>query len=163
MEVTPALASQYRAGLQMLILCVEKCPDELWTAGSHPRAYWRIAYHALFYTHFYLMPNSESFTPWEKHVDHGRILWEDPQTGPPPIEHPYIPADLVAYAHHILENLDAWLAAIDLTSPESGFAWYPISKLEHQLVNIRHLGVHVGQLQERLYEVGIDPGWVGRG
>ena len=39
---------------------------------------------------------------------------------------------------------------MDLTSPECGFSWYRVSKLEHQLVNLRHLQHHTAQLADRL-------------
>lgn len=54
------------------------------------------------------------------------------------------------------------LAAMDLGAEESGFPWHPMSKLEHQLVNLRHLQHHVGQLNDRL-RAGVGEGvdWVG--
>lgn len=163
MDVAHAIASQYRAGLLMLRQCISICPDESWVAGEHPRSFWRIAYHAVFYTHFYLMPDHESFLPWERHCWHGRILWDDDEDGLPPAEHPYTQADLLEYVDIALDNVAGWVAALDLDASESGFPWYPMSKLEHQLVNIRHLGIHVGQLQELLYARGLEPRWVGRG
>jgi len=39
---------------------------------------------------------------------------------------------------------------LDLDSAESGFSWYQMSKLEHQLVNIRHIQHHGAQLADRL-------------
>ena len=52
--------------------------------------------------------------------------------------------------------------ALDLNSTESGFSWYRMSKLEHQLVNIRHIQHHGAQLADRLRsaaDIGIS--WVG--
>jgi hypothetical protein len=52
--------------------------------------------------------------------------------------------------------------ALDLMSDESGFSWYPIPKLEHQLVNLRHIQHHMAQLADRLRAseaVGIR--WIG--
>ena len=52
--------------------------------------------------------------------------------------------------------------ALDLDSTESGFSWYRMSKLEHQLVNIRHIQHHGAQLADRLRsaaDIGIR--WVG--
>lgn len=47
-------------------------------------------------------------------------------------------------------------------APESGFPWYPMAKLEHQLVHLRHLQHHVGQLNDRLRaELGEGVDWVG--
>jgi hypothetical protein len=46
--------------------------------------------------------------------------------------------------------VDAAVDALDLESGSSGFAWYPIPKLEHQLVNLRHIQHHTAQLADRL-------------
>src|SRR5687767_9187708 len=56
-----ALKEQYHAGLNMLRQCIEQCPDDLWTSGSHPRPYWRIAFHAAFFTHLYLLQDESAF------------------------------------------------------------------------------------------------------
>jgi hypothetical protein len=53
---------------------------------------------------------------------------------------------------------------MDLQSYDSGFSWYPMSKLEHQLVNIRHLQHGAAQLADRLrskLDIGIK--WSGKG
>jgi hypothetical protein len=52
----------------------------------------------------------------------------------------------------------------DLLSAESGFSWYPVSKLEHQIINIRHLQHHAAQLGDRLRYATTDVGveWYGR-
>ena len=58
--------------------------------------------------------------------------------------------------------VDRSVDALNLESPESGFSWYPISKLEHQIVNIRHIQHHTAQLADRLraaHDVGIR--WAG--
>lgn len=163
MSIKPALIGQYRAGLAMVRQCIEVCPDDVWAAATeHPRTFWRIAYHGLFYTHFYCMPDHESFTPWAKHVPHAVILWDDDEDGVPPEETTYSQADLLEYVDYISANIGGWVEVLDLESEQSGFPWYKIPKLDHQLVNLRHLGIHLGQLQERLFAVGIDTDWVGR-
>jgi len=58
--------------------------------------------------------------------------------------------------------IDGIVDAMDVLSPESGFWWYPIPKIEHQIVNIRHIQHHTAQLADRVRtaaNVGID--WVG--
>lgn len=162
MDLKDALKGQYGAGLAMLRECIERCPDDAWSAGEHPRTFWRIAYHTLFYTHFYMMPSHTEFTPWARHQPQGVILWDDDEDGIPPVETTYSPQDLLEYLAEIEQNLSGWVDALDLGAAESGFPWYPIPKLDHQLVNIRHLGIHVGQLQELLYARGVDLEWVGK-
>ncbi len=58
--------------------------------------------------------------------------------------------------------VDDAVDALDLDSAESGFSWYRMSKLEHQLVNLRHIQHHGAQLADRLRsaaDIGIR--WVG--
>jgi len=53
---------------------------------------------------------------------------------------------------------------MNLLSPESGFYWYKVSKLEHQIINIRHTQLGAAQLAGRLrakLNVGLD--WIGTG
>ncbi|MGE3126571.1 MAG: DinB family protein [Fimbriimonadaceae bacterium] len=162
MELVPALKGQYLAGLAMLRECVEKCPDDLWSSGTHPRTFWRIAYHAAFYTDLYLSKTLEDFTAWHRHVDQARILWDDDENGVPPTETTYSQADVAEYIRDIESRVDSLLTDMDLAAGHSGFSWYKIPKLDHQLLNIRHLGVHVGQLQELLYAQGVELDWVSK-
>lgn len=148
----------------MLRDCIRLCPDTVWSEGEHPRTFWRIVYHALHGVHFYAAPDSDSFTAWERHVIQARILWLDDEEGIPPKETTFSQADLTEYLDFISDNIDDWINELDLESPDSGFSWYPnMSKLEHQLVSLRHLGTHIGQLQERLYPLDVEPCWKGRG
>ena len=162
MLIQTALTGQYRAGLGMLRGCLVGCPEELWTHGRHPRTFWRIAYHALFYTHYYLLPNEHSLEPWAKHVPSARILWDDGDEGTPPLVEPYTQQELIEYLDWIDGNIQTWVNNLDLDALESGFHWYPIPKIDHQLVNIRHLAIHTGQLQEQLFSRGIEPVWISR-
>ena len=84
MNVQAALKSQYHAALAMLKQAIEQCPEDLWSGGGNPVAFWRVAYHALFFTHLYLQPDLESFRPWEHHREeqeqlglHARIVDRD--------------------------------------------------------------------------------------
>jgi hypothetical protein len=63
----PVLKSQYHATLTMMRDAIERCPEELWYSSEYRNPFWRIAYHALYYTHFYLQPDANSFRPWERH------------------------------------------------------------------------------------------------
>ena len=162
-----SLKSQYHAGLAMLHEAIGKCPDDLWTSAEHKNAFWQVAYHTLFFTHLYLAPRVQAFRPWKGH--RGNVQHEDGIAGPadpkstlPLIPEVYAKADVLAYWTVVDELVDGAVDALDLASPESGFHWYPISKLEHQLVNLRHLQHHTAQLADRLrtaQDVGVR--WVG--
>lgn len=157
MDLKRALAGQYRAGLAMLRQAIEKCPDDVWLGGVHPRNPWRIAYHAAFSTHFYLQTNEAAFVPWSKHRETVTDLWEDAEA---PVLEPYTRQELMEYIDEIDANVDGWMDLIDLDSPDPGFHWYKIPKLDHQILNIRHLGLHTGQLEELVFGRDIDLDWV---
>lgn len=149
----------------MLRESVELCPDDLWaaTVDKPPRTFWRIAYHATFYTHFYLSQDRSTFTPWDRHVDHAMMTFADEGEELPPEGTLYSQGDVMEYIDLLSSQMQQIIDGLDLDSPESGFPWYPnFPKLDHVLLTLRHLGVHVGQLQELLFARGIEPDWVSR-
>lgn len=153
----PIIESQYRAALEMFRQSVTASTDALWNDERHRNPTWRVAYHALFYTHLYLSPSEEEFKPWE-HGSQGLHFFETPTDGKE------LSRDqIVSYAAMIGDWLPTALEAAPLESA-SGFEWIPFSRLELHLYNIRHLQHHTGQLIERLRTNGIDDTrWVGMG
>lgn len=164
MDLKSAFKGQYHAGFAQIRQCIERCPDDLWSAqaGVAPRTFWRIAYHAIFYTHLYLMNKHEDFQPWEKNEWHASVLWDDDERGVPPQETTYTRDEVLSYLDLVDAGVDGWMDAMDLEAAHSGIPWYNISKIDHQVVNIRHMGIHIGQLQELLYARGIDVDWISR-
>ena len=152
----PALKGQYHAALDMLKGAIEECPDDIWIGGVPPRQFYRLAYHTLFYTYFYLQVRSEEFVPWEHHRDEVESDQEREKLDATP----YSQAELLTCWNLVDAVVDPQLDKIDLTSPESGFHWYKISKLDHIIMNLRHIQEHAGQLRDRLLEAGIDQRWV---
>jgi hypothetical protein len=60
--------------------------------------------------------------------------------------------------------VDSALDAMDLDRTECGFFWYDASKLEHQLISIRHIQHHAGQLIDRLRaSTGSGVDWMAKG
>jgi DinB superfamily len=172
MPITPAalrtvLKSQYHAALAMLGEAIQRCPDEVWSSSEHKNAFWQIAYHTLFFAHAYLQTDKEAFHPWEHHqggVQHpdGIAGPADPNSSLPLIPKPYTKAQVLEYWTFCDQMLDDAVDKLDLESAQSGFPRYPISKLEHQLVNLRHIQHHAAQLADRLRsaaDIGIK--WVG--
>ena len=153
----------------MFAQCIERCPDDLWISGTHPRTYWRIAFHAAFFTHVYLFQDEKSFEPWPArkqgvHED----MWADP-SAVEPYELPESAeilsrTEMLEYLAYIDGLVNPLVDALNLDSPESGFRWYgAFDKLSHQLLNLRHIQGHVGQLSELLMMRGIDIDWISRG
>jgi len=160
------LKNQYHATLAMLREAIEKCPDELWVDTHSTNAFWQIAYHVLFFTHFYLGQDAASFQPWAEHQrdsqnEDGIPGPPDPKSALPLIPRPYSKDQVLRYWAIVDGFVDRAVDAMDLNRTESGFH-YRMSKLEHQLVNLRHLGHHTGQLADRLREAtNFGVRWVG--
>lgn len=157
------LKSQYHASLAMLRDCIERCPEHLWYDDQPTTAFWQHAYHALFFTDYYLQSSSEYLRSWTGHqadVQHpdGVAGPADPSSTLPLLPNPYSREDVLAYWTVCDTLVDEAVDALDLLSEESGFSWYAVPKLEHQLVNLRHLQHHTAQLADRLrasQDVGI--------
>lgn len=186
MELVAALTQQFHAGLAMLAACIERCPDDLWTAANPPenvetradnpdwngveRPFWRIAFHAVYFTHLYLGQGEDAFVPPPGTLEVRRRpdfaeMWHAPWSLEPyelPSGAPSVsPEDMLHYVGFVDGLVDEALPGVDLDAAGSGFPWYPgVSKLSHELLNLRHLQGHVGQLSELLMLRGIDIAWV---
>jgi hypothetical protein len=168
MELREALKEQYHAGLAMLAECVEKCTEGTWLEGEQPRTFGSIAFHAAFFTHLYLGQNEEAFEPWpgrREGIHPG--LWHQPWAVEP-YELPegaesYRKNEILDYLRFVDGLVDPTVDQLNLDADETGFSWYPnMSKLSHELMNLRHLQGHAGQLSELLMARGIDTDWVGK-
>ena len=150
MSTTESIARQYNSALAMLRKAIELCPEDLWLAGA-PNRTWHIAYHALFYTHFYLTPSEKEFAAWEHHRPESNHFGAVPRKpdAPAKIHEPYTQTELLQYADFCQREIETKTAVLDLEAP-SGFYWLPFNKLELQFYNLRHLAHHTGQLAERL-------------
>jgi hypothetical protein len=153
--VAAPLIRQYQATLMMLKDTIESCPQDLWSRPADRNHFWQIAYHALYFVHLYTQPRSESFVPWAgqhpaSQNDDGIGFEPDPNSSLPFLPTPYTKAEVLTYWQFCWDNIAQWVGTLDLAREESGFSWYPISKLEHQFVTLRHLSQHMGQLTERL-------------
>jgi len=158
MNPKPIIKSQYKASLAMLRQAIEKCPEALWTDASYQNPFWRLAYHTLIYTHFYLSPREEDFVPWDNFQKDLQLLGREI-----PGTRVYSRAELLDYLALVLDQVEIQVEALDLDT-ESGFDWLPFNKLELQFYNIRHIQQHTGELCERLGAHGeVEVAWVGRG
>ena len=164
-SVRSALKSQYHAALSMLRQTIERCPEDLWTHGQPPQ-FWQVAYHAAFYTHLYLMPDEKAFVRWEHTRDEynflGTLPW--PPQRAPNIGEPYTKAQLLEYVNKVDVLIDPTVDVLDLTSSDCGFSWYQVPKLQHQIMNIRHLQHHTSILATKLRAATGQPiNWIGPG
>jgi hypothetical protein len=151
MNVQGALKSQYHAALAMLHEAIAQCPDSLWDTPKDGNRFWHVAYHVLFYTDLYLEPREETYVRWKHYREDSEFMGPGPGPEPRPrLEPPYSRDVILEYWRHCDDKVDGALDTLDLSSAESGFWWYKITKLEHQLVNLRHIQHHAAQLIDRL-------------
>ncbi|MBV6491483.1 MAG: DinB family protein [Fimbriimonadaceae bacterium] len=183
MPIRSALKEQYHAALAMMEDCVAKCPDDLWTAPSRSdpyedapgrcctRSFWRIAFHGIYFTHLYMGQSVEDFEPPTNLLmgvrEDFKGLWDkswdlDPFEIPEGVE-PVSREEMIQYLRWVDSRVDPTLDGLDLDSQESGIPWYKkFPKLNHELLTLRHLQGHVGQLSELLMAREIDSDWVSR-
>jgi hypothetical protein len=158
MDTKAVLQSQFLATLEMLKMAIEQCPDEMWVDPQPKNKFWHIAFHSLFFTHFYLHPTEDDYVPWEKHRQ--EVVSLQPSDDPDPVE-PYAKDEVLEFLAFCQQQVREKVAASDLEA-KSGFNWLPFTALEKHLYNIRHTQLHVGELCERLGQAGIDVGWIGK-
>lgn len=176
-----ALWPQFGAALDMLENAIAACPATLWTervwphppeAASPPdpdddplperfSEFWYVAYHALLWTDAYLTGDLHSFTPPAP-----LSLAEMDSSSPQPAQ-PYTPAEAREYLAYVRQKGRA--ALDELSSERAGqsfeFPWEPgkpISYLELQLYNLRHVQEHAAQLALFLGQRAVPevPDWV---
>ena len=167
MDIRSALKSQYHAALATLRDVIEQCPDSMWNdPGDGAAGFWRVAYHTLFYAHFYLQQRQEGFTPWARHRTAVEVL-DDIRSNDSrsrESDEPYSRSELLEYLAECDRMIDSGVDALDLSAPQCGFPWYQMPTLEHQIVNIRHIQHHAAALSTRLRRsAGIAVDWVGKG
>lgn len=158
MNVPVVIMSQYRAALEMLRQSVVACPAELWNSPDDTARFWHVAYHALFYTHFYLADTSDTFRPWAKHRQGLHRFTPETAAAAPEDKD-----TVLEYCDFCLAQVTERVPQINLDGP-SGFEWLPFDKLELQIYSIRHIQQHAGELMERLgSQTGAELKWVGMG
>jgi uncharacterized damage-inducible protein DinB len=145
-KLKQVIQSQYHAALTMLENSVKGCPVSLWEDKTYKNQYWQIAFHTLYYTHYYLGDFETSFEPWEKYKKDYQYL--TPSSSALFIE-PYSQQDVLEYLKFCRKQVDERIPNTRLDNP-SGLEWLPTTKLELLLYNLRHIQHHAGQLIDRL-------------
>ena len=136
MDAQKAIHSQYLSSLAMLKQAIIKCPPSLWDSPKDKNSSWFIAYHALYFTHLYLQPTRRDFVRWRGH-------------GKPATAAALSKQEILEYLAYVEREVAQRIPGIDLEAP-SGFHELHVDKLELQMVTIRHIQQHTGELYERL-------------
>ncbi|MBX2923808.1 MAG: DinB family protein [Chitinophagaceae bacterium] len=151
--ITDILASQYKASLGMFRNVIERTPQEQWNTEDYNNPNWQIAYHTIWSTKYYLGANAESYIPFENAITGAESLggaqeWENTDAGVV-VEGFHTKDELLAFINEVENNLQQRIEALPL-GENSGYEWYPYSRLELHLNNIRHIQHHTAQIIERL-------------
>lgn len=152
MDLTAILISQYLASLEMLKQTITLCPESLWDAGNKNK-FWQVAYHALFFTHYYVQDSEATFTRWAK--DQG----EDEDVLLEPGE-PYNRETILEYLAFCQQEVTERVPQLNLAEA-SPFHRQQRTRMELQIYSIRHIMQHTGELMERLADLPEEIAWVG--
>jgi len=162
--ITDILASQYKASLGLLRQTLEKVPEEQWKTEEYNNPYWQIGYHILWSVKFYLEANPESYVPFDNAIEGAESLggsqdWENPDENVK-VGGFHTKEELLSFTDDIVKTLKQKIEALPL-DVNSGFEWYPYSRLELHINTIRHIQHHSAQIIERLKAKGITgfPWW----
>ena len=161
------IGRQFAATIQMMRLAIQACPDDLWDDRKEGSPFWHLAYHALFYTDFYLSEDEKKFRPREYHEDKANFLPGDYQEYGGIVTTPlkaFTRNQLLDYADYCLGKSQETFDKLsdDRALERCGFWWYKLNVGEFLLNNLRHTQHHAGQLillLRRRADIGID--WLG--
>lgn len=156
--ITNILASQYKAGLGMLRNVIEKTPDDQWNTEEYSNPNWKIAYHILYFTKLYLGAGYESFVAFANAIEGAESLggaqdWENTEAGVV-VDGVHTKEELLSYIDELESSLQQSIATLPLDA-DSGFEWYPYTRMELHINTIRHIQHHTAQVIERLKIKGI--------
>jgi hypothetical protein len=148
----------------MLRQAIEKVPEQQWNSEEYSNPTWQIAYHALWATKFYLGASPEQFIPFKNAKEGAESLggsqdWENPNDEVI-LEGFHTKEEVIEFCEEVDVDLFPSIELLPLDE-YSGFDWYPYSRLEFHINNIRHIQHHAAQIFERLKIKGITgfPWW----
>lgn len=161
------ISRQFAATIQMIQSAIKACPNNLWDDRTDGSPFWHLAYHALFYTDFYLSENDKVFKPMEYHKDKANFLPGDYKEFGGIVSTPekaFTQKQLLDYTAHCLSKCQETFEKLtnERAVERCGFWWYELNKGEFLLNNLRHAQHHAGQLillLRRHSDIGID--WLG--
>lgn len=161
------IGRQFAAAIQMVRSAIEACPENLWDDRSEGSPFWHLAYHALFFTDFYLSEDEKSFRPMPFHEGNMHFLPGDYKEFGGIVATPEnsLSKDrLLEYAGRCLRKCEETFGRLtdERALERCGFWWYELNAGEFLLNNLRHAQHHAGQLAlilRRRAGIGIE--WLG--
>ncbi|MEZ5162653.1 MAG: hypothetical protein R2688_02670 [Fimbriimonadaceae bacterium] len=99
----------------------------------------------------------EDFVSFEPDIEVTHNVWD------PISVDVFFSKEQLGYCDQLFDACPGLVEKLNLEAEETGYYWYKdMGKYEHQLVNLKHLQGHVGQLSELLMAEGIDIDWVSK-
>lgn len=156
--ISDVLASQYKASLGMLRNALDKVPEEQWNNEDYNNPNWQIAYHVLWATKLYIGANLESYVPFKGAIEGAESLggtqdWENVDAGVK-VEGFHTKQEILSFIDSLENTLQPQIEILPIEA-NSGFEWYPYSRMELHINNIRHIQHHTAEIIERLKAKGI--------
>jgi hypothetical protein len=170
-----AVWRQFGAAIDTLGDAIQACPESQWRESLWQEPpdsplppgfaeFWYLAYHTMFWLDLYLFGSGEGFVPRPPFTD----AELDPAGKLP--EKPYTQEELLEYVSYVRRKCEGTLTSMteeDALRP-CAFPWTrgkPVSYVELQLYNLRHVQEHAAQLNMFLGQrrPGSAPRWVARG
>jgi hypothetical protein len=150
----------------MLISCIDRCPEKAWNSPVRETLFCQVAFHTLFYAHFNLGSNEESFRQQPFHLNNREFFRDYEELEDHTPELLYDRLSIKRYLEHCREK------AAHVTAPETaerlstraGFQRREFSRAALHVFTIRHIQNHAAQLALRLTtNHNEDIPWVGSG
>lgn len=162
-SIMKILISQYRAVLGMLREVTEKVPESEWDTKEYNNPNWQLIYHTIWSAKLYLSASYETYVAFSGAIEGAESLggakeWENAEVEVLGINSKQ---EVLEFIQEVEQNLENSIKQLPLEA-DSGFEWYPYSRLELHLNTIRHIQHHTAQLIERLKLKGITgfPWWI---
>ena len=160
------IANQFEAALSTLNICVNKCPEAAWNARVANLKFCQVVFHTLFFSDYYLGPNSDSFREQLFHRENKEFFRRYEELEDRPQVELYDKPAIKKYLKHCREKASAVVAAetLEILDGPSGFKRRIGSRAELHVYNIRHIQHHAAQLSLRLrIDHQIEIPWIGSG
>ena len=160
------IANQFEAALCTLNICIDRCSETAWDApvGNWPLC--QVAFHALFFTDYYLGMDEESLRGQPFHRDNERFFGDYEQLEDRKPVSRYDKTSIRKYMEHCRKKASQVIAAetADSLNARAGFGRREFSRAELHVYNIRHIQHHAAQMSLRLrIDAQQDIPWVGSG
>ena len=144
--------NQFEAALGMLSTCIDRCPESNWNAPVGNNAFCQVAFHALFWTDFYLEPSPDSFRLQSFHRNNRGFFRNYDELEDRLPELFYDRPTVKAYVDHCRDKVSDVIFAESAETLAAQFVYgrLAVSRAELHVNSLRHVQHHAAQLSLRL-------------